>query len=585
MLCPPGCSTNAGVGAQPASKAGRKAIVASATALLREPHSRGIAFGQGRLATAAAFLNCKAVDVAHSSRCQAAAVEKQEAQGGASTAAQDYEAVIGIEVHVQLNTKTKAFCSCRSEYGAQPNTVVCPVCLGHPGTLPVLSEGVVHKALLAGLALNCTINQQSKFDRKQYFYADLPKGYQISQYDEPVCEHGYVHVMLPGGEEKRIGITRAHMEEDAGKAVYGAGAASGGQSDRLAGSSFGLVDYNRAGVALLEIVSEPDMRSGPEAAAYGAELRRIMRYIGVSDGNMAEGSMRCDVNVSVRPHGCPTLGTKVEVKNMNSFSAMQAAIEFEVQRQSRLLREGKGEEVVQETRMWDEGRRATFSMRKKEGLADYRYFPEPDLPPLVISDEQLQAAAASLPELPAAKRARYTQQLGLPPGDVAVLADEAATASYFDAAVAAGAPAKQAANWIMGDIMAHCKEAKIGMDRIGLTPQGLAEMVGLIEGGTISGKIGKEVLPYLLAGNAGANEGSVKEYIEAKGLIQISDPAEIGAIIDAVLAANPKQLEEYRSGKAKLQGFFVGQVMKESKGRTNPAIMNKMLMQKLKGGE
>lgn len=476
-------------------------------------------------------------------------------------------------MHVQLSTATKAFCSCKNEYGSDPNTHVCPVCLGHPGTLPVLNEGVVQRSLLAGVALNCTINRNSKFDRKQYFYPDLPKGYQISQYDEPLCEHGWVQLTLPDGQQKRVGVTRAHMEEDAGKLVY-SGAVG------LANSSYGLVDYNRAGVPLLEIVSEPDMRSGVEAAAYGAELRRIMRFIGASDGNMAEGSMRCDVNVSVRKRGAPQFGTKVEVKNMNSFSAMQMAIDFEVERQVGLIRQGRGAEVVLETRMWDEGRKATYSMRKKEGLADYRYFPEPDLPQVRLTEEQVEAAGASLPELPAAKRARYLAA-GLPLGDVLVLADEAPTARYFDEVVQAGAPAKQAANWIMGDIMAYCKEHKIGMDGLALSAAGLAEMVGLIEDGTISGKIVKEVLPDLLQGKA--SDKGVKAYIESKGLVQISDPREIEDMIDRVLAANQKQLAEFRAGKTKLQGFFVGQAMKESGGRANPGLMNKILMQKLKG--
>ncbi|KAK9824574.1 hypothetical protein WJX72_011426 [[Myrmecia] bisecta] len=481
-----------------------------------------------------------------------------------------FEAVIGIETHVQLNTRTKAFCRCRNEYGASPNSHVCPVCLAHPGTLPMVNEEIVRKGVLAGLALGCQITRQSKFDRKQYFYADLPKGYQISQYDVPLCTGGHLDVALPDGSQKRIGITRAHLEEDAGKTTYtGKG--------RLSGSEYSLVDYNRAGVPLLEIVSEPDLRSGVEAAAYGAELRRIMCFIGVSDGNMQEGSMRCDVNVSVRPKGSPTLGTRAEIKNMNSFSAMQKAIEFEINRQVALIRDGRGHEIVMETRLWDEQKLITYTMRKKEGLADYRYFPEPDLPALSLSEEYISEVEASMPELPAAKRRRYAD-MGLPAADCLVLADELPVADYFDAVLVGGAPAKPAANWVMGDVMAHCKEAKIPMDKLPLRPQTLADMVKLIEDGTISGKIGKQVLPDLLEGKG--SEG-VKKFCESKGLVQINDPVKLLAIVDEVLAANPKQLEQYRAGKTKLQGFFVGQVMKASKGTANPAGLNKALMQRL----
>ncbi|PRW18308.1 glutamyl-tRNA(Gln) amidotransferase subunit chloroplastic mitochondrial [Chlorella sorokiniana] len=510
----------------------------------------------------------------------AAAAAASSSSGTPPAAAADkYEAVIGIETHVQLNTRTKAFCSCPSEFGAEPNTNVCPVCLGHPGTLPVLNGDMVRKAVLAGLALNARVALRSKFDRKQYFYPDLPKGYQISQYDVPLCEGGWVEVVVPDtatsgtGEVRRLGITRAHIEEDAGKLVH-AGAAS------LSGSDYSLVDYNRAGVPLLEIVSEPDMRTGAEAAAYGAELRRIMRFLDVSDGNMAEGSMRCDVNISVRPRGQAAFGTKVEIKNMNSFSAMQRAIEFEIARQVELLEGGRGGEIVQETRLWDEGRQCTYSMRKKEGLADYRYFPEPDLPPVVLTQEQVDGLQASMPELPAAVRARYAA-LGLSQYDVLVLADELAVCRYFDAVLAAGAPPKPAANWVMGDVMAAAKELPGGFEALPMAPGALAEMIALIEDGTISGKIGKQVLPALLAGEGGAGGGSVRALVESKGLIQISDPAALAAVVDAVLAANPTQLQQYREGKTKLQGFFVGAVMKESKGRANPAELNRILMERL----
>ncbi|EFJ46857.1 hypothetical protein VOLCADRAFT_81690 [Volvox carteri f. nagariensis] len=485
----------------------------------------------------------------------------------------EYEAVIGIECHVQLLTRTKAFCSCPSEFGSEPNSNVCPVCLGHPGTLPVLNAEMVTLAVRAGLALGAGIARLSKFDRKQYFYPDLPKGYQISQYDEPICSGGKLEVEVDG-QMKSFGIIRAHLEEDAGKIVY-AGA------DRLSGADHSLVDYNRAGVPLLEIVSAPDMRSGRDAAAYGEELRRVLRTCGVTDGNMAEGSMRCvvDVNVSVRPRGSPVYGTRVEIKNMNSFSNMQKAIDYEIERQVGLLRSGRGDEIVQETRLWDEIKLLTNTMRKKEGLADYRYFPEPDLPPLTVSDEFVEQVKASMPELPAAKRARYLS-LGLSRGDVAVLTDEIATSQLFDAVLALGAPVKPAANWIQGDIMAYCKESKVGMDGLSISPGALAEMISLIEDGTISGKIAKEVLPELLQGKG--NEG-VRPYIENRGLLMISDEAAIGAMIDKVLEANQKQLQEFRSGKTKLQGYFEGQVMKESKGRVNPGLMKEMLLRKLKG--
>jgi aspartyl-tRNA(Asn)/glutamyl-tRNA(Gln) amidotransferase subunit B len=429
----------------------------------------------------------------------------------------------------------------------------------------------VNKGVLAGLALNCSIALESKFDRKQYFYADLPKGYQISQYDEPLCTNGWIEVTLPDGGSKRVTIERAHLEEDAGKLVY---------ADRLSGSQYSLVDYNRAGVPLLEIVSGPDMRNGKEAAAYGAELRRIMRFLGVSDGNMAEGSMRCDVNISVRRQGVEKLGTKVEIKNMNSFNAMQRAIEFEFARQVELLQNDHEAEIVQETRLWDENKQVTKSMRKKEGLADYRYFPEPDLSGLMLTAERVAAIKKSMPELPAAKRARYAG-LGLSDYDAAVLADDIDVADFYDGVLTAGAPPKSSANWVMGDLMAHCKEERCTMGELRMKPGTLAEMISLIEAGTISGKIGKEILPGLLAGEAEA-EG-VCSYVESKGLVQISDVAALTAIVDKVLEANPKQLEQYRGGKTKLQGFFVGQVMKESKGRANPGELNRILMQRLNG--
>ncbi len=496
-----------------------------------------------------------------------------------------YEAVIGIETHVQINTATKAFCKCSTSYGNEPNTQTCPVCMGFPGTLPVLNGGVVKKAVTLGLGLNCDLRLTSKFDRKQYFYPDLPKGYQISQFDEPYGEHGFVNVTLPvedGGGERRIGITRAHMEEDAGKLTHFP--AKGKEP------GYALADYNRAGVALVEIVTEPDLRTGREVAAYGAELRRLVRYLNVGDGNLSEGSMRCDVNVSVRPVGREEFGTKVEVKNMNSFNAMSRAVDFEVERQTKLIEAGEEDSIVQETRTWDEGRQCTVSMRKKEGLADYRYFPEPDLPPLQFSESFVDECKSQMPELPFEVRERYLK-LGLPAGDVQVLVEDTALVQYFDECLDCNAPTKQLANWLTGDVMAWLKNEKdVDVSSMPLRPNILAEFCALIEDGTISGKIGKDILPDLLSGEvvAGVEGGEgtdkpVYAFVSEKGLTQISDPEEIAKIVDAVLEANPNQLEQFRAGKDKLKGFFVGAVLKESGGRANPALSNEILMKKLKG--
>ncbi|GBG61353.1 hypothetical protein CBR_g20386 [Chara braunii] len=489
-------------------------------------------------------------------------------------AATEYEAVIGLETHVQLAAKTKAFCSCPSEFGAEPNSNVCPVCMGLPGTLPVLNEKVLELAVRTSLALGCNIARTSKFDRKQYFYPDLPKGYQISQFDEPLATGGHVDIDLPvesGGGHCRVGITRAHVEEDAGKIVY-AGA------DRLSGSEYTQVDLNRAGIPVLEIVSEPDMRTGLQAAEYASEVQRIVRYIGVSNGNMQEGSMRCDVNVSVRPKGRAKLGTKVEIKNMNSFSAIQKAIDFEIVRQVELLKEGKGDDICQETRLWDEGNQQTIAMRSKEGLADYRYFPEPDLREVVLAEEYIDRVRQTVPELPHEKRRRY-EAAGLSMKDVLVLANDVDVAEYFEAVLACGTDVKSAANWIMGDVTAFLKANKMTVRDMKMLPSSLAELISLIEDKTISGKIGKEILPELLTTGT-----APRKIVEAKGLLQISDPAALEAIIDEVLAANPKQLQDYRQGKTKLQGFFTGQVMKKSGGKANPVLMNEILVRKLNSG-
>ena len=483
-----------------------------------------------------------------------------------------YEAVIGLETHCQLNTATKIFSPISTEFGAPPNTNVSPICLGYPGVLPVLNQKVLESAVKTGLALNCQIAPYSKFDRKHYFYADLPKNYQISQYDLPIAEHGWLEIEIaekPGSEpiRKKIGITRLHMEEDAGKLVHVG-------SDRLSGSTHSLVDFNRAGVPLLEIVSEPDIRTGKEAAEYAQELRRIVRYLGVSDGNMQEGSLRCDVNVSVRPVGSDKFGTKVEIKNMNSFSAIEKAIDYEIQRQVKALE--NGESLSQETRLWEEGSQRTISMRSKEGSSDYRYFPEPDLPPIKVSQAQLEEWKSELPELPAEKRHRYQEELGLSAYDTNVLTDDRAVAEYFETAVKSEADPKQVANWVTQDIAAYLNENKLKITNLPLTPQGLAELVNLIDQGTISGKIAKEILPELLS-----TGGSPQELVESKGLTQISDSGELEGIIDQVLADHPEEVEKYRGGKKKLQGFFVGQVMKRTSGRADPKLTNQLLGKKL----
>ncbi|XP_024196463.1 glutamyl-tRNA(Gln) amidotransferase subunit B, chloroplastic/mitochondrial [Rosa chinensis] len=478
----------------------------------------------------------------------------------------DYEAVIGIETHVQLSTQTKAFCSCPYNYGSQPNTSICPICMGLPGALPILNFKVIESAVKVGLALNCKLAMNSKFDRKQYFYADLPKGYQISQFDVPIATGGYIDLDIPvefGGGHRKFGITRVHMEEDAGKLMH---------SDD---GSYSQVDLNRAGVPLLEIVSEPDMRNGIEAAEYAAEIQRVVRYLGVSNGNMQEGSLRCDVNVSVRPIGQLQFGTKVEIKNLNAFSAVSRAIDYEISRQVLLHSQGQDKEIVQETRLWEEGAQKTVTMRKKEGLSDYRYFPEPDLPGVFLTQDYVDGIHNSLPELPEMKRRRY-EKMGLSMQDVLFLANDMNVAEFFDTTIKKGADAKLAANWIMSDIAAYMKNEELSITEVKLSPQELAELIASIKDGTISGKIGKQILFELLA-----KGGTVKGLIEEKDLVQIVDPAEIEKMVEKVLSENPKQLDQYRSGKTKLQGYFAGQIMKLSKGKANPGLLNKILLEKL----
>ncbi|CAN8270524.1 unnamed protein product [Cochlearia groenlandica] len=483
----------------------------------------------------------------------------------------DYEAVIGIETHVQLSTLTKAFCSCPNNYGSYPNTSICPVCMGLPGALPVLNSKVVEFGVRLGLALNCDLALESKFDRKQYFYPDLPKGYQISQFDIPIASGGYVDLDIPlefGGGHRRFGITRVHMEEDAGKLIH---------SDTR---DYSQVDLNRAGVPLLEIVSEPDMRSGVEAAEYACEMQRIVRYLGVSNGNMQEGSLRCDVNISIRPIGQAEFGTKVEIKNLNAFSSISRAIDFEITRQALLYNQGQEDQIVTETRLWEEGAQKSVTMRKKEGLADYRYFPEPDLPEVVLTQEYVDSIRASLPELPEAKRRRY-EAMGLGIQDVLFLANDVSVAKYFDEVIGKGAEVKAAANWLMSDIAAYLKNEKLSINDIKLTPQELAELISAIKDGTISGKIGKEV-SFMKELNL--TEPEIKTTMNDICL-QITDPAEIEKMVIKVVSENPKQLEQYRSGRTKLQGYFAGQVMKMSKGKANPGLLNEILLEKLNAKE
>ena len=469
-----------------------------------------------------------------------------------------YEVVIGLEVHAQLKTKSKIFAPDSTAFGNEQNSQISAITLGMPGVLPVLNKECVNMGILLGLALNCEIPARCKFDRKQYFYPDLPKGYQISQYDEPICVNGHIDV-----KGKRIGITRAHLEEDAGKLVH-AGAAG------LNGSTYSLVDLNRAGTPLLEIVSEPDMRSAEEARNYMEELRNIVRYLGVCDGNLEEGSMRCDANISIMPKGSKEFGTRAEIKNVNSFSALQRAIEYEVDRQIEIVEEGG--KVVQETRLWDDNLKETRSMRGKEDAHDYRYFPEPDLMPVEISREWVEDIRKTMPELPEAKRQRY-MSLGLSEYDASVVVEQMGLALFFDKVLELGANPKTTINFIMGEIAAYLKEQKIEISETKLIPENLAELVGLIEKGTISNNIGKQILIEDMI----TNGEKASDVVERKGLSQISDEGAIKEIVQKIVDANPQQVEAYKNGKTNLLGFFVGQVMKETKGRANPKTVNELV--------
>lgn len=472
-----------------------------------------------------------------------------------------YETVIGLEVHAELRTKSKLFCSCSTKFGSEPNTQVCPICLGLPGTLPVLNKQAVEYAVEAGLALNCTIQKYSKFDRKNYFYPDLPKAFQNSQFDLPVALAGKVKIHV-NGEDKEIGITRIHLEEEAGKSVH--------SGDNILGSDYSSEDYNRGGIPLIEIVSEPDMRSPEEAYAYLVALKSILEYTEVSDCKMEEGSLRCDANVSLRPVGAEKFGTKVELKNLNSFRAVQKALEYEVQRQAQLL--DAGETIIQETRHWDENTGKTHSMRSKEEAEDYRYFPEPDLGPLVIEQGWIDQIAARIPELPESKRRRFISEYGLPEYDADLISSSRKMAEFFEATVALFPDAKMVSNWLMGEFSRLLNVSGKELDQAAVTPELLAKLLQMLAKGTISGTVAKSVFEEVFA--TGKDPEAI---VQEKGLAQISDTAELERIVQAIIAANPGSVTDFRNGKDKALGFLVGQVMKETKGRANPQLVNELL--------
>ncbi|OAG28760.1 Asp-tRNA(Asn)/Glu-tRNA(Gln) amidotransferase subunit GatB [Thermodesulfatator autotrophicus] len=468
----------------------------------------------------------------------------------------DFEAVIGLEVHAQLLTKSKIFCSCSTEFGAAPNSHVCPVCCGMPGTLPVLNKRVVDFAIKLALATKARVNPVSVFARKNYFYPDLPKGYQISQYELPLAEGGYIEIEV-NGAKKKVGLVRIHMEEDAGKLIH----------DETRPVSY--VDLNRTGVPLLEIVSEPDMRSPEEAVAYLKKLRSILRYLEICDGNMEEGSLRCDANISVRPKGSDKFGTKVELKNMNSFKHVQKALEYEIKRQIALILDGK--EVIQETRLFDVSRGVTQSMRGKEEAHDYRYFPDPDLVPIEIDDNWIKEVAETLPELPDAKKERFIKEYNLPEYDAEIITSSRKLAEFFEACAKALPKPKLISNWIMTEVLRELNKEGKEIDETNLTPENFVELLKLLDEGVISSTVAKKIFPEVYKG---ANPAKI---VEEKGLKQESDEAALEALCQKILEANPKEVEKYRQGKKNVIGFFVGQVMRETKGKANPKIVNKIL--------
>ena len=477
-----------------------------------------------------------------------------------------YETVIGLEVHVQINTKTKIFCSCSTEFGKPPNANTCPICLGMPGVLPVLNKQFLESSMKACLATHCTIAPMNRFARKNYFYPDLPKGYQISQFEEPLGVNGYINIYI-NGIKKRIGLTRIHMEEDAGKLIHGGNFGSPAKS---------YIDFNRTGVPLCEVVSEPDLRSPEEARAYLGELKSILEYTQVSDCNMEEGSLRCDANISLRPTGQKEFGTRTELKNLNSFKFVQKAIEYEVDRQTRIL--DQGDQVIQETRLYDSDRGETFSMRSKEEAHDYRYFPDPDLVPVLLNETWVEEIKQTIPELPEQKRERFVIEYNLPEYDAGVLTSSRELANYFEKCTSLFSKPKIISNWIMGDLLRELNKSNQAISKCPVSPNVLVSLLKLIDEGVISGNIAKSVFEEMY--QTGKEPTAI---IEEKGLKQITDDKAIDKMVEGVLQANLSQVDEYKRGKEKVLGFLVGQVMKASKGKANPGTVNKFLKEKISG--
>lgn len=472
-----------------------------------------------------------------------------------------YETIIGLEVHVELKTKSKIFCGCSTDFGAPPNTNTCPICLGHPGVLPVVNEQAVDFAMRAAMALNCEIARDTKFDRKNYFYPDNPKAYQVSQFDKPIGSNGWIEIEV-NGDKKKIGITRLHLEEDAGKSTH------------AEDGDYSLVDLNRQGTPLVEIVSEPDIRTPEEAYAYLEKLKAIIQYTGVSDCKMEEGSLRCDANISLRPIGQEKFGTKTEIKNLNSFAHVQKGLAHEEVRQAEVL--SGGGVIEQETRRWDEAGKKTILMRVKEGSDDYRYFPEPDLVSLAIDEAWIDRVKAEIPELPDARQKRYVEELGLPAYDAEVLTQQIKLSDFFEASIANNADPKQASNWIMGEVSAYLNANNKEIDQVPLTAEGLAKMIQLIEKGTISSKIAKQVFKEMIE-----NGGDPNQIVKEKGLVQISDEGELLKIICGILDGNEQSVADFKEGKERALGFLVGQVMKETKGKANPQMVNKLIAEEI----
>jgi len=471
-----------------------------------------------------------------------------------------YEAVIGLEVHAQLSTESKIFCSCSTKFGAEPNSQVCPICLGMPGVLPVLNKKALEYAIMAAIATNCTVHNKSRFDRKNYFYPDLPKGYQITQYEQPICTNGYLDIDLDG-KTKKIRITRIHMEEDAGKLIH---------EDS---EHYSYVDLNRTGVPLIEIVSEPDMSNAQQAVAYMKKLRSILTFIGVCDGNMEEGSLRCDANISVRPVGSKKLGTKAEIKNVNSFRFVQKAIEYEIERQISVLENGG--EIVQETRLFDSSKNVTFSMRSKEEAHDYRYFPDPDLLPVILHDSTINSLRESLPELPHSRYKRFMKDHDLPQSSALILTSTKPLANYFEDSLEFCTDPKIVANWIINEVLREIGDED-EIDKFQIRPVEISKLLELVQKGSISGKIAKDVFSQMIE-----TKKSAEQIVKEKGLEQISDEGQLESLVSSLVEKHPDEVKRFREGDKKLLGFFVGQVMKETKGKANPKLINELLRKHL----